>query len=89
MPKRPDPAALIEREETAVRGREAVYEPPASSVVGRAPANGASGWEGRHKRVTFHCPLELLEAIEAEMTRSGRSKNSVIVEAIRADLGKR
>jgi hypothetical protein len=36
--------------------------------------------------VTFYCPLELLEAVEAEMARSGRSKSGVIVDALRAHL---
>jgi Ribbon-helix-helix protein, copG family len=40
------------------------------------------------QRVTFYCPLELLEAVEAEMERSGRSKSGVIVDALRAHLAR-
>jgi hypothetical protein len=48
---------------------------------------GAVGsWEGQNKRVTFYCPTQLLDLIEEEMERSGRSKTSVIVDALRGDL---
>lgn len=83
MPKRPDPASLIEREQP--KGREAIYGgSPAPGVSG--PAQPRAGWEARHKRVTFHCPIDLLEQIEAEVSASGRRKNTLIVEAIRAEL---
>jgi hypothetical protein len=36
--------------------------------------------------VTFYCPTQLLVLIEEEMQRSGRSKTSVIVDALRDDL---
>jgi hypothetical protein len=70
------------------RGQEAVYgQPkptpntlPASMSVDRPP------WEERHQRVTFYCPLELLEAVEADMRQSGRSKSAVIVDALRDHL---
>jgi hypothetical protein len=39
-------------------------------------------WESQHRRVTFHCPTDLLEALEAEMAVSGRSKSEVIREAL-------
>ena len=73
------------------RGREAVYQPdpPAAPTTASAtaarPAGGPS-WDETHQRVTFYCPLELLEAVEAEMERSGRSKTGVIVDALRAHL---
>jgi Ribbon-helix-helix protein, copG family len=38
--------------------------------------------------VTFYCPLEVLEAVEAEMDRSGRSKSRVITDALRQHLGR-
>lgn len=44
-------------------------------------------WEETHQRVTFHCPTSLLARIEDEVTRSGRSKTRVIVDAVRAALG--
>ena len=44
------------------------------------------GWEDSHKRVTFYCPKDLLDAVEEAMRRSDRSKTQVIVDAIRKDL---
>jgi len=38
-------------------------------------------------RVTFHCPLDLLDLVEAEMGRSGRSKGRVITDALRKRPG--
>ena len=49
----------------------------------------AQRWEAQHRRVTFYCPVELLERIEAEIVQSGRSKTAVIVDALRADLSGR
>lgn len=42
----------------------------------------AQTWDHSHRRVTLYCPLDLLDAIEAEMKRSGRSKSRVIVDAL-------
>jgi hypothetical protein len=41
--------------------------------------------------VTFHCPRAVIDAVEAEVTRSqragdGRSKSRIIVDAIRQHL---
>ncbi len=54
----------------------------------KAPAAGDGGglWDESYRRVTFHCPVALLQAVEAEMERSGRSKSRVIVDALRAAL---
>lgn len=43
-------------------------------------------WEETHRRVTFYCPDEVLDAIETEMASSDRSKTRVIVDALRAQL---
>ena len=43
-------------------------------------------WEAEHQRVTFYCPVRLLGQIEAEMSRSSRSKTAVIADAIREHL---
>jgi Ribbon-helix-helix protein, copG family len=74
------------------RGREAVYQPdpPAPALgppqtVDRQRSTGAS-WDDTYQRVSFYCPLELLEAVEADMARSGRSKSAVIVAALREHL---
>jgi hypothetical protein len=48
------------------------------------PKPTTGGWEDVNRRVTFYCPEELLDAIEAEMATSGRSKTAVIVDALRA-----
>ncbi len=63
--------------------------PGAPANAGGRPVVSADGkrWEDTHRRVTFHCSVALLEAIEAEMERSGRSKSQVITEALRAALG--
>ena len=54
---------------------------------GRRRAVGEEGWEARNKRVTFYCPLEVLDALSAEVARGERSNSQVIVDALRAHLG--
>jgi Ribbon-helix-helix protein, copG family len=71
------------------RGRAAIYgQPePAPSPPPPAPARREGpSWDDTHQRVTFYCPLELLEAIEAERERTGRSKSRVITDALREHL---
>jgi len=36
--------------------------------------------------VTFYCPVELLEQVEAEMARSARSKTQVVVDGLRTEV---
>lgn len=85
--KRPDPKSLLDRE-AAGSGRDAVYG-GARARKTAAPPEPALSWEQRHKRVTFHCPIDLLDALEDEVEASGRKKNAVIVDALRAHLKKR
>lgn len=66
---------------------------PAKKTAAKpAPAAPASGsWDATHERVTFHCPRAIIDAVEAEVTRSkrageGRSKSRIIVDAIRQHL---
>ena len=54
---------------------------------GRRRAVGEEGWEARNKRVTFYCPLEVLDALSTEVARGERSNSQVIVDALRAHLG--
>ena len=54
--------------------------------MSEAAAAESQRWEETHRRVTFYCPDEVLDAIEAEMARSDRSKTRVIVDALRAQL---
>ena len=82
-------------QDSGSQGREAVYGGGQSQMdaVDRLPSRGqeAAGgpkWDESHRRVTFYCPQELLEALEAAMTRSGRSKSRVIVDALREHLVK-
>lgn len=82
-PKRPDPAAALGR--GTGRGAEAIYGGNGSTPATAGDASSLS-FEARHKRVTFHCPLELLDELEEELARSGRKKNAVIVEALRSHL---
>ncbi|MHB8394400.1 MAG: ribbon-helix-helix domain-containing protein [Candidatus Dormibacteria bacterium] len=52
------------------------------------PANPASAvWEAAHRRLTFYCSHEMLAAIQAERSRSGRSKTQIINDALRRELG--
>lgn len=69
MPKRPDIGAQA--------------RPPARGAATFAP-DASQRWEDRFTRVTFHCPVEALDAVEKEMARTGRSKSRVIGEALLA-----
>ena len=44
------------------------------------------GWEDLNRRVTFYCPLDVLDAINAAMAATDRTKTQVIVDALRAEL---
>lgn len=88
MPKRPSPGALLERERPG-QGRDAVYGGNGAKLADKPSSPARATWEERHKRVTFHCPLDLLDLLEAEVRSSGRKKNSVIVDALRAHLHQR
>ncbi len=46
----------------------------------------AKSWTEFNPRIIFYCPRDVLAAIEDEMTRSGRTKTQVIVEAVRSYL---
>jgi len=59
----------------------AADEPPPPTEPARPP-----GWEDRHRRWTFHAPVDVLDALEAEAKRSGRSKSAVAVTALRKEL---
>lgn len=93
MPKR---RSLSDRlaPDTTPRGRDAVFGGRETvdhqpQTVDRGPSTVDTGrWEDAHQRVTFYCPRELLDAIEAEMRHSGRSKSKVIVDAIAEHLDK-
>lgn len=93
LPGKPKPRA---------RGLPSTVHRPRSTKVARKsgpakktaakPAPPASGsWDATHERVTFHCPRAIIDAVEAEVTRSkrsgeGRSKSRIIVDAIRQHL---
>ncbi len=81
------------RQVPQARGREAIYNavPAQPSAVDHLPQavdrkRSDAGWDESHRRVTFYCPLDLLEALEKEVGRSRRSKTAVIVDAIREHL---
>ena len=77
---------------SAVSGPPSTVDEQPVTVYRRRVTNTvapAQHWEAQHKRVTFYCPVELLERIEAEIVQSGRSKTAVIVDALRADLSAR
>lgn len=58
---------------------EADPEPPAEPP--KAPT-----WEDRNRRWTFHAPVDVLDALDAEAKRSGRSKTAVVVSILREAL---
>jgi hypothetical protein len=72
-------------------GPSTVEGPPPTGDPRAGPVGEpeSSAWEARHKRVTFYCPTDLLQRVEVEMRRSGRSKTAVIVDALSADLAAR
>ena len=55
-------------------------------TVKPASSEGTAEWDASHVRVTFYCPVSLLAQLESEITRSGRSKTRVIVDAIQNHL---
>jgi Ribbon-helix-helix protein, copG family len=77
-------------------GQDAIYgrpDPAPPAAAGPAPPPAEDGleqqeptWEETHHRVATYWPLELLEAVEAEMRRSRRSKSRVVVDALREHL---
>src|SRR5436305_509516 len=78
----------IQADATPPQGREALYSPSLTpdQTNERRRTKNTPRWEDVHQRVTFHCPRTLLEALEAEVARSDRSKSRVIVEALTAYL---
>lgn len=102
MPARPDPRSALGRGAAAFDATpedQADPEPiptrPTRPTRGRSRQDTAPvtdqptlSWEERHWRVIFHCPNELVDALEAEMRRSGRSKSRVLTEALREHLQK-
>lgn len=73
-------SSIRESEATDAAGVDRYFEPE-QPVKPAAPT-----WENLHKRWTFHAPVELLEALEAEAKRSGRTKNAVAVALLREGL---
>ena len=45
-------------------------------------------WEDTNRRVTFYCPEDVREQLDAEAAASGRSTSRVIVDALRAELAR-
>lgn len=39
-------------------------------------------WDEAHVRVTFHCPKTLLELLNRQVQRGGKSKSRLIVDAL-------
>lgn len=71
-------------------GRRSAAAPSGEADPRSAPAAAPAGrWSDRHHLVSFHCPIDLLEQLEAEVAASGRRKGGIIVEALREHLGKR
>jgi hypothetical protein len=87
VPKR---SSLHDRLDQDAQGAEAVYGQPSTVDRQRSTVSAPNlpdRWEAAHQRVTFYCPRELLDQVEVEVARSGRSKSRVIVDALRDHLG--
>lgn len=83
MPRRLTPS-VADRAAPTPRGADA-FRPATASANGKS-----TRWEDAHTRVTFHCPVDVLEGVEDHMRRTGQSKSGLIVEALRAYMaGKR
>ncbi|HZT66132.1 MAG TPA: TraY domain-containing protein [Acidimicrobiales bacterium] len=90
MPARPDLKQAL--------GRDAVYgDSPAAKNGAGGEARRRPGrpkkvdgptWEESHERVTFHLPMELHRQVREEATRSGRTKSTVVADALREHLAK-
>ncbi len=50
------------------------------------PVAAAPKWEEMNRRWTFHAPVDVLNAVEAEAMRLGRSKSGVVVAILRDAL---
>lgn len=48
------------------------------------PKPPEGSWDNHHRRITFYCPAEMVDAIEREMAATGRSKTQVIIDRLRA-----
>ena len=79
----PKPRSVRDSEKQDGPSASAFFAPeePAAAVAPAAPR-----WEQLHKRWTFHAPVDVLEAVDAEARRSGRTKTAVVVELLRAGL---
>jgi ribbon-helix-helix CopG family protein len=77
--RRPTPS-VADRAAPAPRGADG-FRPAVTT------AEKTTRWEDAHTRVTFHCPVDVLEGVEDLMSRTGQSKSGLIVEALRAYLG--
>lgn len=77
---------------TPARATSTDRRPPSAldrgrSTGGRRGKDPAEYWERRNTRQTVWMALDVLEAVHAEMDRSGRSKAQVVDDALREHLG--
>lgn len=81
---------------TEARGLDALADEPQAARPAKPqrraatpdPAGGADTWTATHRRLTFFCPNDLWNAIQAERDRTGRSKSEIIQSGIRGELRK-
>lgn len=64
-------------------GVDRYFAPEPEQPVTPAPA---PTWEQLHKRWTFHVPVDVLDAVDAEAKRTGRTKTAVVVTLLREGL---
>ncbi len=74
------------RNQPTSSGREAIYSADESTPSTEDTPQSTSTWENSHRRVTFYCSMELLQALEQEIAQSGKSKSQVIVESLQVRL---
>lgn len=94
MPRTPVKAAASR---TEARGLDALAEEPLarpsppsqqSAPAVRSEGGGGATWTATHRRLTFFCSNSLWNAIQAERSRTGRSKSEIIQAGIRKELRK-
>lgn len=78
------PSSIRETEAaTSAPSVDRYFVPEPEQPVAPAPA---PKWEDLHKRWTFHVPVDVLNAVEAEAKRSSRTKTAVVVALLREGL---
>ena len=57
-------------------------------IAGNPMSGVEESWEANHKRVTFYCPIDLLQELERATRTTGRSKTQILTEGLQLALHK-